>query len=79
MPMATPLAHPIRTPFLIHASMKGNSGGEITELAVNIIAESMNAQCDVNGNEYLLSEALTNQRKNGSALSVEDKKIVVKG
>ena len=26
-------------------------GGEMTELAANIIAESMHAQCNVNGNE----------------------------
>ena len=53
-------------------------GGEITELAVNIIAESMYAQCDVDGNEYILLEAFVYHRKNGSALSVEDQKIVVK-
>ena len=27
-------------------------GGEMAEMAVNIIAKSINAQCDVNGNEY---------------------------
>ena len=32
--------------------------GESTELVANIIAESMCAQCDVDGNEYLLLEAL---------------------
>ena len=42
------------------------SGGKITELAANIIAEFMNVQCDVNIN-------------NCSALGVEDQKIVVKG
>ena len=46
---------------------------------VNIIAESMYAQCDLNGNEYLLLESFIDHRKNGSALSVEDQKIVVKG
>ena len=51
-------------------------GGE--ELATNIIAESMNAQCDVNGNEYLLLEAFIDHRKNGSSLSVEDQKVVIK-
>ena len=53
--------------------------GEMTELAANIIAESLYAQCDVNGNECLLLDAFMDHRKNGSALSVEDKKIVVKG
>ena len=55
------------------------SGGAITELAANIIAESMYVQCDVGGNEYLLLEAFVNHRKNGSALSVKDQKVVIKG
>ena len=53
--------------------------GEITELAANIIAESMYAQCDVNVNEYLLLEAFIGHRKNGLAPTVEDQRIVVKG
>ena len=53
-------------------------GGEITELVV-IIAESMYAQCDANGNEYLLLESFINHRKNGPALSIEDQKVVIKG
>ena len=32
-------------------------GGETTELAANIIAESLYPQCDANGNNYLLLEA----------------------
>ena len=48
-------------------------------MAANIIAESRNAQCDVDGNKYLLLEAFIDLRKNGSALNVEDQKIVVKG
>ena len=54
-------------------------GGGITELAANIIAESVYAQCDVDGNEYLLLEALVSHRKNDSALTVEVQKIVVRG
>ena len=52
---------------------------EMTELASNIIAKSTYAQCDVDGNEYLLLEAFVNHRKNGSALSIEGQKMVVKG
>ena len=52
------------------------SGSEITELAVNMIAESMYTQCDVDGNEYLLLEVLIDHRKNDSALGVEDQKAV---
>ena len=54
-------------------------GGEMTELTVNIIAGSMHAQYDVDGNEYLLLEAFVHHRKNSSVLSVEDQMVVVKG
>ena len=53
------------------------SGEEMTELAANIIEESMYAQYDVNGNKNLLIEAFIVHRKNGSALSAEDQKIVI--
>ena len=51
----------------------------MTELAANIIAESMYAQCDVDGNEYLLLEAFVKHWKSGSALSVKDQKAVITG
>ena len=54
------------------------SGGEITELAACIIAESMYAQCNVDGNEILLLEAFIDHRKIGLALSVEDRMMDVK-
>ena len=44
----------------------------MTELVAYIIVESMYAHCDVDGNEDLLLEAIVNNWKNGSALSVED-------
>ena len=53
--------------------------GRNYRVAANIIIESMYAQCDVDSNEYLLLEAFIYHRKNESALSVEDQKIVVKG
>ena len=53
--------------------------GQITELAGNIISESIHAHCDVDRNEYLLLEAFIDHRKDGSALSVKDQKLVVKG
>ena len=48
-------------------------------LGGEIIAESMYAQCDVNGNDYLLLEDFVNHSKYGSALSVEYPRIIVKG
>ena len=73
--MAIQLVDPIRTPCLYEVEFPGR---EITELAANIIAESMYVLCDVKGNKYLLLEACTNYRDNGSALSVEDQKVVIK-
>ena len=52
--------------------------GGITELTENIIAELMYAQCDIDGNEYLLLKGFINHRKNCSALNVEDQRTVVK-
>ena len=49
------------------------------ELVANIITVLMYAQCDIDQNEYLLLEAFANHRKNGSALSMEDQKVVIKG
>ena len=54
-------------------------GREMTELAANVIAESMYTQCDVDRNEYLLLEAFIDKKNYGLALSVEDQKIVIKG
>ena len=50
----------------------------MTELAANIIEESMYAQCNVDRNEHLVLEAFINHQKNGSALSVEDQNVVIK-
>ena len=47
----------------------GFSGGEMTEVAAKVIAESMHTQCGVDSNEYLLLKAFIDHKKNGSALS----------
>ena len=39
----------------------------------------MYAQCDRNGNKYFLWEVIIDHRKNDSALSAEDQKVVVEG
>ena len=54
-------------------------GGDVLVLAANIIAESMYAQSGVNKNEYLLLGAFVNHKKNDSALSIANQKVVVKG
>ena len=54
-------------------------GREVIELAANIITELMYAQCDNDRNKYLLLLAFINHRKTGSALSIENQKVVVRG
>ena len=53
-------------------------GGEITVFAAYIIVTLIYAQCNVDGNEYLLSDTFVDHRKNNSALSLEDQKVVVR-
>ena len=77
MPMVTQSVDTIRTLYQIHCYKVEFPGGDITELAANIIAELMYVQCDVDGNEYLLLELIVDHRKD-LALSVEDQKVVVK-
>ena len=44
--------------------------GEVTELTTNIIAESMYAQCDLEGNESLFSDALVDYHRDNKAISL---------
>ena len=56
--------------------MKQNSpGGKVAELAANIIAESIYAQQDVNGNKDLLFKWFSEHRKDDPALTVEDQNL----
>ena len=38
-------------------------GGKVAEYSANVIAENMYAQCDLEGNQYLLMEAIVDHRK----------------
>ena len=55
------------------------AGGEVTEWTANIIAESMYAKCDSEGNEYLLLDALLHYWKDNKAISLSDQQITVRG
>ena len=43
---------------------------KVTELATNVIAESMYTQCDADGNEYLLLDMLADYCKDNKAISL---------
>ena len=42
--------------------------GDVTDLTANLIAESMYAQCDPNGNQYVLLDSLIHHQRLGTAL-----------
>ena len=44
-------------------------GGEIAEMTANAIAQAMYAQCDDDGNEYLLFDCIVDHKKNDKALT----------
>ena len=44
-----------------------NHEGEVTELTTNVIVESMYAQCDADGNKYLLLSSLVDYHENNKA------------
>ena len=51
--------------------------GEVTELTANIIATTMIANCDEEGNEYLLLDSIVDfRRDDAKALSIKDQKAV---
>ena len=51
--------------------------GKITKLTANVIAESIYSQCDADGNEYLLLDALVDYQKDNKAISLTDQQIIV--
>ena len=55
------------------------AGGEITELTTNIIAGSMYTQCNSEGNEYLLLDALVDYHRDNKAISLSDQQTTVQG
>lgn len=46
--------------------------GDVTDLTANLIAESMYAQCDPDGNQYVLLDSLTDHRRLDTALRLSD-------
>ena len=49
--------------------------GTDAELAANVIAQSMYAQCDPEGNKYVLLDSITDYRRGPTALSHADQKV----
>ena len=49
--------------------------GDEAELAANVIATNMYAQCDPDGNQYILLDSLIDFRRSTTALCYDDQKI----
>ena len=50
--------------------------GDVTELTANVIAESMYAMCDENGDHILLFDAIFDHKKNNKAMNITEQKFV---
>ena len=55
------------------------AGSKVTELTAKIIAESICAQCDADGNEYLLLDVLVNCHKHNRVFSLTDQQASIQG
>ena len=50
--------------------------GDVTELTVNAISESMYAMCNENGDHILLFDAIVDHKKNDKAITRAEKKFI---
>ena len=55
------------------------SKGEVAPYAAKIIVENMITQCDLDGNQFLLFESITDHKKDQSAVPWEDRYVTVSG
>ena len=46
--------------------------GDVTEFTANVIAENMYAQCDAEGNQYVLLDKIVDYRKDGHVVKAQD-------
>ena len=53
--------------------------GKVTELTTNVIAKSMYAQCNANGNEYLLLDVLVDYHRDNKAISLVEQQTSIQG
>ena len=51
--------------------------GRTEELAVNVITEAVYAQCDANGNQYVLLDAIADYRKDPSMAVARNNQVTV--
>jgi hypothetical protein len=49
--------------------------GDVTEFTANMIAQAMYAQCDIDGNQYLLLDQLVDHRKDDTAITLTEQTV----
>ena len=50
--------------------------GDVTELTANLIAESMYAECDLDGNQYVLLDSIIDHQRRDTTLRLSDQTVV---
>ena len=53
--------------------------GTEKEFAANIISQNMYSQCDADGNKYLITDAITNHKKDQTEVEKSDTFVIVNG
>ena len=53
--------------------------GNVAEYSANVIAQNMYAQCDIEGNQYLLMDAIVEHKTDDTAVKFADRFITVNG
>ena len=53
--------------------------GQEAEYTANAIAQAMYSQCDMEGNQFLLMECVTDHKRLADAVAIADKCVVVRG
>jgi hypothetical protein len=53
--------------------------GEIAEYAANVIVENMYAQCDPNGNQYMIMDGIIDHKVGPQAIKCDDQFVMVNG
>ena len=53
--------------------------GDVAEYSANLIAENMFAQCDPEGNQHLLMDAIVDHKADDKAVKFADRFVIVKG
>ncbi len=56
-----------------------HADGNVTTLTANVIAKAMYAQCDPDGNKYVLLDVLIDIKHTDDALTLDQQKITVNG